>query len=270
LCSLPYFDAAGLLAVDDAAARAILDEARRLMTEVKAQWVELRMMNPIDSSFPTREDKVTLRLPLAANEELLWKELKAKVRNQVRKAENAGLQAVHGGAELLDEFFAIYLRTMRDLGSPPHSRRFFSLIFESFGDAARLHVVRSGQKPVAASLTLRNRQTVCVPWAGSDWRVSELCGNMLLYWAMLSDACRSGAEVFDFGRSTRESGTYRFKQQWGAQEVPLAWQFLLAPGVSLPELRPDNPKYSMLVRLWKRLPLGVVRLLGPRVIAKLS
>ncbi len=270
LCSLPYFDAAGLLAIDEAASRAVMDKARRLMLEVKAQWVELRMTNPVDSSLPTREDKVTLRLPLPANEELLWKNLKAKVRNQVRKAENAGLQAVHGGAELLDEFFAVYLRTMRDLGSPPHSRRFFSLIFEAFGEVARLHVVRSGRTPVAASLTLRDRQAVCVPWAGSDWRVSELCGNMLLYWAMLSDACRSGATVFDFGRSTRESGTYRFKQQWGAQEVPLSWQFLLAGAVSLPKLRPENPKYSMLVRLWKRLPLGAVRLLGPHVIGKLS
>jgi len=109
-----------------------------------------------------------------------------------------------------------------------------------------------------------------VPWAGSDWRASELCGNMLLYWTMLADSCNRGAGAFDFGRSTRDSGTHKFKLQWGAKEVPLTWQFLMNEGARPPVFGPDSPKYSWAVKVWRRLPLSVVRVLGPMIIRKLA
>jgi len=141
---------------------------------------------------------------------------------------------------------------------------------QHLGPAVRFFVVRSGRRPVAASLTLTDRHAIRVPWAGSDWRVRALCANMLLYSSMLEDACRRGAACFDFGRSTRDSGTYRFKTQWGAEEVPLFWHYLLPPGGKVPDLRPDSRKYRLMVAVWRRLPVAVARLLGPRIIAKLS
>jgi len=92
----------------------------------------------------------------------------------------------------------------------------------------------------------------------------------VLYWAMLEDACRMGAAAFDFGRSTRDSGTYVFKKQWGCDEVPLVWEYLLPPGGSLPELRPDSSKYRLMVACWRKLPVGAARLIGPYLISKLS
>jgi FemAB-related protein (PEP-CTERM system-associated) len=270
VCSLPYFDAAGILAGDPGAETALIAAARKLLPQRKAEWVELRQMSPLDDSIPARTDKVTLQVELKGDPEPHWKGFKAKVRNQVRKAEKAGLTCTQGGGELLDEFCAIYVRNMRDLGSPPHSRRFFECLVRYFGDAAKLFVVRQGDKPVAASMTLRDRQAARVPWAGSDWRVRDLCANMLLYWEMLSDSCRSRAPMFDFGRSTRDAGTYRFKRQWGAEEVQLHWHYLLAEGDELPELRPDSPKYRMMVACWRKLPVWLARLLGPRIVRKLS
>ena len=270
LCSLPYFDAAGIVASDAAATDALLDESRRLLQTLKAKWVELRQIQPVDEALPSRTDKITLRLALPSTAEELWGELKAKVRNQVRKAQQAGLVATNGGVELIDEFHAVYCRNMRDLGSPPHAKRFFRLIAEVFGDAVRVYVIRLGGRPVAASFTLRNGSIACVPWAGSDWRASDLCGNMLLYWTMLEDSCRRGAKCFDFGRSTRDSGTHKFKKQWGAEDVPLYWHYVLPPGGAMPELRPDSGKYGLATAIWKRLPVRLVRVLGPRIIRKLS
>jgi len=170
----------------------------------------------------------------------------------------------------LEYFFAIYLRTMRDLGSPGHSREFFQLILQHFGQTVRLFVVYQGRRPMAASLTLADRQGLHVPWAGSDWRYSHLCANMLLYWAMLEHGCLSGASVFDFGRCSRDSGTYQFKKQWGSHEVPLYWQYLLPVGGQMPELRHDSAKYQKVIEYWKKLPLSAARHLGPMIIRKLS
>ena len=270
LCSLPYFDMAGVLADDPDTTNAILAEARSLMAQLGACWVELRQAEPLPGDTPSRTDKVTLRLPLPPEPEALWKALDAKVRNQVRKGQREDLKVDSGAAELLTDFYAIYARTMRDLGSPAHSRRFFRLILEHFEPAVRVFVVRAGDRPLAASMTLADSGGVRVPWAGNDWRARQSCANMLLYWSMLEDACRRQAPCFDFGRSTRDSGTYRFKTQWGATEVPLHWCYILRPGDEVPDLRPDSPKYRLATTLWRRLPLPLACLIGPRIIAKLS
>jgi len=270
LCSLPYFDMAGILADDKGATNALFAEARSLMVELGARWVELRQAEPLPGDVPARTDKVTLRLPLPPAPEALWKALDAKVRNQVRKGQRENLKVDQGATELLPDFYAVYARTMRDLGSPPHHERFFRLITEQFGEAVRVFVVRAGNRPLAASMTLADSRGIRVPWAGNDWRARQSCANMLLYWSMLEEACRRQAPCFDFGRSTRDSGTYRFKTQWGAKEVPLYWHYLLPDGGALPDLRPDSPKYRLATALWRRLPVGLVKLLGPCVMAKLS
>ena len=148
---------------------------------------------------------------------------------------------------------------MRDLGSPSHSLDFFRCLIETFPEAVTFHVVRNASVPVAASLTLTDQYCVRVPWAGADWRVRELNANMLLYWSMLEDACNCGAEYFDFGRSSRDSGTFRFKKQWGARVVPLMWQYVLAEGANVPELKFNSPKYRLMVACWKKLPLPLKR-----------
>ena len=270
LCSVPYFDAAGILADAPDVCEALLAEAGALGDRLGVEWIEVRQLAPLGESIPVRTDKVTLVLDVPSEADVLWKGLKAKVRNQVRKARSAELSALSGGQELLDDFYAVYSRTMRDLGSPSHSTRFFSEIVGCFSDAVRIFVVRSGSQPVAASLTLRDGHASRVPWAGSDWRRRELNANMLLYWQMLEEACQRNAGVFDFGRSTRDAGTYRFKTQWGARDVPLHWHYLLSPGHDMPGLRPDSPKYRLMVACWKKLPVWLARALGPRIIGKLS
>jgi len=269
LCSLPYFDSADILSRDPDATAMLLTQAANLRQKTAARWVELRLSRPLPQ-LPTRDDKVTMLLPLPDDPAVLWDKLKAKVRNQIRKATKADLRAVHGGGELLEHFHAVYLRTMRDLGSPAHSRTFFELILRHFPDAARVFVVYQNRRPLAASLTLRDRHALRVPWAGSDWRFSLLNANMLLYWAMLEHGCRDRAPNFDFGRGTRDGGTYQFKKQWGTTEVPLYWQYLLGEGDTLPELRHDSPRYQKAIEVWKRLPLTTVRHLGPLVVRKLS
>ena len=69
--------------------------------------------------------------------------------------------------------------------------------------------------------------TVEVPWASSIRDYNSLCPNHLLYWHILDAAVADGCAVLDFGRSTPNEGTFKFKEQWGAQPVPLHWEYLL-------------------------------------------
>jgi len=270
LCSLPYFDASGIVADDDDARAALVAEAGRLGRERRAQWVELRQMSPLDESLPVRRDKVTMVLALPAGADAMWQQLKTKVRTKVRKAEKDEHEILRGGVELLGDFCAIYERAMRDLGSPPHSRRFFRNLVEAFGESVRLFSVRSSGRPLAASLALVDAQGFHVPWSGSDTRFRQSGANRALYWDMLKYAADANLPTFDFGRSTVDSGTYEFKKEWGAEPVQLYWHFVMPDGKPLPDQRPDSPKFRMMVACWKKLPLGLARIIGPRIIRKLS
>jgi hypothetical protein len=105
-----------------------------------------------------------------------------------------------------------------------------------------------------------------VPWASSLREFNHLCANVRLYWAMLTDAIGRGASTFDFGRSTPDEGTYRFKAQWGAEPVPLVWEYWMAGGRPLPDMSPKNPKFSRAIGIWQQLPVSLTRLIGPPIV----
>jgi CelD/BcsL family acetyltransferase involved in cellulose biosynthesis len=86
---------------------------------------------------------------------------------------------------------------------------------------------------------------------------------MLLYWETIRTVCADGFARFDFGRSTRQSGTYRFKRQWGAQEEPLFW-YRIPIGARRPSsMTSDDHSGALATRMWQRLPVTVTRHIGP-------
>jgi serine/alanine adding enzyme len=83
---------------------------------------------------------------------------------------------------------------------------------------------------------------------------------------VLKYAIQKGFRNFSFGRSTTDSGTFRFKQQWGAQPKQLYWHYGLVKRGEVPLLSPANPKYALMINVWKRLPVKLTQWLGPRIV----
>jgi FemAB-related protein (PEP-CTERM system-associated) len=229
--------------------------------------VELRHVSRQFPQLPARQHKVTMLLRLA---EGMWERLDRKVRNQIRKAQKSGLTVVSGGGELLDEFYQVFARNMRDLGTPVYPRRLFAEVLHAFPGRAALHVVRLEGRPVAGGLTYRTRGTVEVPWASSVRDYNTLCPNHLLYWHICESAAGAGCEVLDFGRSTPGEGTFKFKEQWGASPVPLHWEYRMLRDGSLPNLSPTNPNYRLMIEPRKRLPLPVATAIGPHIVRNIA
>lgn len=266
LVSLPFFNYGGLLVTNDSAAVTLLGMSRQLVGETGAGHLELRHFRRSAEDLVTRQHKVTMILDLEKDEESQWKSFDAKVRNQIRKAEKSGLQCVSGHLELLDGFYEVFCRNMRDLGTPVYGKSFFRNILEEFPATTRIISVVQNEKTVASGFLTWYRDTLEVPWASSIRDYRELCPNNLLYWEAIRFAITIGAEKFDFGRSTAGEGTYRFKKQWGTREIPLYWEYLLKDGACLPELNPSNPKFQLAVRMWQKLPVSVTKILGPPIV----
>jgi serine/alanine adding enzyme len=264
--SLPFVNYGGVVASDDAVAQALVDEAGRLAIARGWKHVELRHLEQRFTTLAPKRHKVAMMLPLPADETALWDQLDRKVRNQVRKAQKVGFTTAVGGVELLDDYYQVFARTMRDLGTPVYAKRFFEELLKAPAIDTTVHVVRHEQTPVAASITIGWRDIVEVPWAASLKEQRSNNPNMLLYWEMLRKAVADKRSTFDFGRSTPDEGTFHFKKQWGAAPQPMCWEYWLPPGKAMPEQNPDNPKFKKAIETWQKLPLGLTNLLGPHIV----
>jgi FemAB-related protein (PEP-CTERM system-associated) len=266
LISQPFFNYGGLLCKQTEIGDALLAEAANLRVSLDAAFVELRHTSPWGHILPTKQSKVAMLLDLLPSIEKQWGAFNPKLRNQIRKAEKSGLTAVVGGRELVEGFYKVFVRNMRDLGTPVYAQEFFLQICDIFPEDTRIITVYQGETVIAAGLINRFNSTVEMPWASSNRDYNSLCPNNLLYWRALQWSIEQQAALFDFGRSTPGEGTYKFKEQWGAKPVQLSWQYVLPEGAVMPQLNVKNPKYEMAIKMWRKLPLAVTRLLGPTIV----
>jgi len=266
LVSVPFLNYGGVLASDVAAGDALIAEAHQLARRSGASHIELRHTSRQFASLPCRAHKLKLTRPLPSTPEALWSAVDRKVRNQVRKAQKDGLTAQTGHSELISDFYTVFSRNMRDLGTPVYPKSLFVEAARLFSHDLYVYVVRLGRVPVAAAIALRFKDIIIVPWASSLREYRQHCPNMLLYWTMLENASQLGVRTFDFGRSTRGAGTHHFKLQWGATETPLHWEYLLLTKSAVPDHGPSNAKFAAAISVWQRLPLWVTETFGPAIV----
>jgi CelD/BcsL family acetyltransferase involved in cellulose biosynthesis len=183
------------------------------------------------------------------------------LRNQIRKAQQADF-TVHCGPEHIRGFYRVMLENMRDLGTPMRAESWFRHLLAALGERATLLVIARAGEPAGAMFLVVHRGGAMDLWASSLRRYFQHCPNQMLYWEAIQEAIRRGLHTFDFGRSQRNTGTYRFKEQWGARTVPLFYKYLLRSGAQVPSFAAQQQHMGLAVRLWKRLPLPVARVLG--------
>jgi FemAB-related protein (PEP-CTERM system-associated) len=271
--SLPFCDLGGPLADDAALAASLAARARADLGARQLAGLELRCLGTLDAAadpatLAGRKVRMLLDLPGSADD--LMKSYPPKLRSQVRKAAKNGLEAeVSAAPAAVDEFYEVYARNMRRLGSPPHSRAWFEAIHRHYGaDGLFFVLVRHEGKVVGAGCVLVCGDRAVIPWASTLADYNRLAPNMQLYDTILAAACARGMREFDFGRSTYGEGTYKFKEQWGARPCPLAWQEWKA-GASQPHaetVKAGPGRLRPLVeQVWQQLPLALTNSLGPRL-----
>jgi serine/alanine adding enzyme len=287
LISIPFFDLGGILADGNDTEKALLSEAIKLGQELKINNIELRHIeplswlnktnstntnNPINSMNPTnlvtyetKSHKIRMVLDLPESSEILMESFKAKLRSQIKKPLKEGLKSEVDGSELLDDFYKVFSINMRDLGSPVHSKSLMQNVLEEFPEKSKIVMVYKDDQPIACSLVVGFKGTLENPWASALREYSRLSPNMLLYWSMLEYACNHGFNYFDFGRSSPDEGTYKFKEQWGARPTPLHWHYISLNGQPVDEEPSEKSKFEKAIRYWQKLPVPVTKVIGPLI-----
>ena len=262
LVSMPFLNYGGPLGSDEAI-RALALRAEEIARQDGVSLLELRSRRALPLDMPVSHRKITVLLDLPTGSAALWNKLPAKVRSQVRRPQKEGV-TVSFGPEQCAPFFAVFAHHMRELGTPTQPRRLFEAIAEQFGSDVWFACAYLSNRPVAAGCAFRWGSELEMTWASSLSAHNRVSPNMLLYWSFMERATDDGASVFNFGRCSPESGTHRFKRQWGTRDETL-WWYTRAGGAVGKTPSPDDPGYSWGPRVWKYLPTPVATALGPRI-----
>lgn len=265
MISQAFSNYGGPLTKNSDVSEALYKHAVKLATEHGCESIEFRNSKLLDYGLYLSTDKVCMYLPLTSDFDELWRSFRTEIRNRIRKAEKSGIIITSGGLELLEDFYRVWTIRMGELGTPCYSRSLFRDILEMFPQYSRIFIARLGDLTIGGILFSCFNGLAQSRWAATRLEYNRLSPNNLLYWSAIRHYCLAGAKYFDFGRSTFGSSTYEFKKRWGARPVKLYYQYWVPSNKKLFLTRPDRPKYLKKVKIWKKLPLWVTRLVGPHI-----
>jgi len=268
LTALPYCDLGASLSNSDQVQDALLLEAVALQQQLKVKKLYLRgglreteLKNRVLQPEATGKVRMLLDLPPSAAE--LFAGFKSKLRSQIRKAEKNEVIFRWGDREDLAALYAVFAQNMRDLGSPVHSKQWIDNVLAMYAQRARAGLVYFENKPIGMGIILMGSQGVSIPWASTLRGYNHLNPNMFLYWNFLQFSADHGFAYFDFGRSTEDEGTYKFKRQWGATPKPLLWYTTMTTSKNNSSEPLHSNKRHLAATLWRKLPLTLANAVGP-------
>ncbi len=262
LMSSPFCVEGGPLAVDAVADCALTSAAIALQDQMKVPSVEFRTMRARHEGWIVKKELyATFAGPISADDKTNLLAIPRKQRAVVRKTlESALVSTVDTG---VDRLFHVYAQSVRNLGTPVFSKRYFAELKRVFGPDCDIVVITNEGRPVSAVLNFYYKDTVLPYYGGGTPDARRTGANDFLYWEVIRRAAARGYRRFDFGRSKAGTGAFAFKKNWGFEPQWLEYEYHLLPGCSPPDKNPLNPRYALMIEAWKRLPLFIANRIGP-------
>jgi len=265
LVSNPFAVYGGICTDREEARRLLIRRTEQLAVELGVDYAEFRNRSPDQSSWPHSDLYVTFIETLPEDPENCLRNLPRKARAAARQSIKFGLQA-DISLDQLDRHYQLNAVQMRRLGSPGLPRAWFRALAEEFDDRSTILTVTHQGQPIASVLVFLFRDTVLPYYSGSLAEYNQFHPNNFMYLKLMEYGVRQGYRRFDFGRSRKDTGPYRFKRHQGFTPQPLPYQFYLHRAEEIPSVNPSNPKFDVPKRIWQKLPLSVTKWLGPKLV----
>ena len=264
LISVPVSSWCGVISDNEKIESEILEDAKSLGSQLSTLYIEYRQIKALGGNHPVKSSYVTFLYDLKGGTDALWNSMNRKTRGSVRKAEKSDLKVnIENGS--LDDFYDLYVRRLRDLGSLAYPYSLFADLKSAFGEDAPVTVVSKDDKPVSACFSIKYKDTLHALLAGVDKKYLSLNPYSLMYWKLIEFACENNLQRFDFGRSRLGTGSYNFKKNWGFPSTALHYHYDLMKATKIPDLESGSLGTKIFQSTWRMMPLGLVKALGPKL-----
>src|SRR5436305_7182303 len=229
LVSLPFTDVCPLIAVDQASANDLIDQAIHLAQEQRARYIELRAgSNEVlagRTELIAGDLYVRWIMPLESDPDKVWSRLRKPVQHQVKKSQKQGVQVhIAQSREEMAHYYRLHLQTRsKKHGMPAQPQRYFYELWDTFASSGKMQLLLAEYEGniVAGMILLASGSTVRYAYGASDETYLHLAPNNLLMWTAINWGCKEGYQIFDMGRTaTDNEGLMEFKRRWVATAEP--------------------------------------------------
>lgn len=155
----------------------------------------------------------TVTLEIAPTEDEMWKLMRGKARNMIKRATRDGI-ITEQGIHHLNEFYEMYSNRMLQKGVRIHSLTYFENIVKYLGNQTQFFIAKRAGETIGGMLLIYSRDTGAYVFGGS--LVGQgVSPNQLLLWEMIRFSIKQGIKNLDLGESAKGSGVFNFKVWFG-------------------------------------------------------
>src|SRR3990167_4870854 len=218
----------GMLANNDAVATLLIHEAKKFAKEhsvIKAEIASGVQQYDVAAARYTRD---TIRIDLTVNMNDLWKKMRDKTRNAIRKGEKHHL-SIQQGKNLLSQFYHMYSQRMVKKSVLLLSFDFFKALMKHFNDQCEVYLAFKENQPIAGMLIVYFGSTAVYAYGGMLPGYEHYCPNQYLLWHIVKNCYMKNIMMLDLGESSVGSGVYKFKTWFGGEPQAVYYYDLLKP-----------------------------------------
>jgi serine/alanine adding enzyme len=260
--SIPFFPFGGVIGEGK---NEILDKSKEVSSTGK--YLEIRQRGEIFSSdFVKQSPIIDFILPLKDSEDEMLSSLDKRVRYDIRKAKKNNLEVKLGKVELLEDFYNVYLHTKKMRGVPAWP---FGLFKEAINMDTLIGVTYLEGKPIAAAFFFMHGKEIEYGFGGANYKYTSLCPYYILLWEVIRYGIDRKFEVLDFGGTTKEineGNLYAFKERWCPIKKEIPYYFYAKNKKNIPSMESSFGLYRIYAKVWRLLPIPVIKAISPFII----
>jgi len=207
------------------------------------------------------------------SEEEIWKNFHKHTRNDIRKSEKGGLTIKKmDSIEELKRFYGLYLSQMKKFGTPQHSFNFFKNCFGLMKENFYGLNCYLKNNLVGSIILFIEGDYGYVSFNVSETKYLNLRVNDLLYWNVIKGCIGRKIKYFDIGQvdlevkeNTREESLLKFKKKWLGEVYNKVY---FTKNFTYDSAKKDSLKKFRAI--WRKLPLVLIRIIGPKICSQLG
>lgn len=180
-----------------------------------------------------------------------WNNVSRNTRNQFRKAQKNTF--IFKEDSDLRNFYKLYSLGMRNLGTPVHGKNFFYNLIRYFN--THIFTIFDENEPIGSMFSIGDTDTLSILYAYVLPQYSKQYANYFLYLNVVKWIAKNGIVYMDMGRSTYGVGTYHFKKKFKPKFYAINSKINYS----------SSAKMKIASNIWKKLPLPVANILGPKI-----
>jgi FemAB-related protein (PEP-CTERM system-associated) len=265
LVSVPFAPYGGVCYENDDIGNALINEAMDIGKNLDVGYCELRHLNDDMSinKYTKTNLYVTSILELGDTPENTVQKMTRNKRKTIYKSQrkNLKIKFYNKDEQRFYDFYEIYMKNMKRLGTPHHGEKFFRNILKyTNSDIACVYM----KDKCCYGAVVAFFKDILI-----DFMSSALIEYRSYYvtdfgiWNLILKAHKLNYKYIDFGRSIKDSENWEFKRRWGAETIPLNYCYPLSQKLNPSKLQPS--KYGNFAKMWSKLPLKVTKVIGPIV-----